>query len=83
MNFTNKGKDGLVKGAKPKHFHCGNCGNAGDHPLMWWEVGRIIRYMGKSLGKKEYGYVCPICDVAAELVTPEAAKLLKKGIDPR
>ena len=74
MYLTNQRKVVYVKDAPRRTVTCARCSNTTEQPLACWEAGAFLRFAGMHLaGKREYGYVCPVCMEVSEILTKDQA----------
>ena len=77
MLLTSKSKIYYVKGAPARSVSCTRCSNLSDQPLVCWNAGSFVRFAGIHVaGKRDYGYICPVCrEVSYELTKDQALSL--------
>lgn len=69
----------VVRGAPTRAVVCSNCANATEQQLFWWDDSFHMEFMGAHvLGRKAYGYVCPVCSTVSDQLSKEQAKSLRR-----
>jgi hypothetical protein len=78
MFLSNTAKIYYLKGAPKRAVTCARCSNLAEQPLVCWNSGMFVRFAGLHvLGKRDYGYICPVCMEVSELLTKDQAMSLR------
>lgn len=79
MYLSNSAKIYYLKRAPRRPVTCARCSNLTEQPLVCWNSGFFLRFAGLHLvGKRDYGFICPVCMEVSEHLTKDQAMSLRR-----